>query len=631
MLNSLRSSKSNVFVWIIILLLIVGLAGFGIGSSGGGQATTPVASVGDHEVTVNDYVQALNGEQQRLAQQFGRPLSLEEMSVFGLDAQVLSQLLDVAAVDGEAARMGISVGDEAVARQLAQTPAFQDAAGQFDETAYRFALERAGLSAREFDDALRESASRDIVQGSVIAGVSVPATATDLAITFIGQRRALEWVRLNETALETPIGDPNDAELAAFHEENAGDYTLPERRKLTFAYITEGTLAGSIEPEEDELRALYDDRAEQYSAPERRILDRVVFPDEAAAELAKSQVDTGALTFLQVAAERNLQPSDIELGEVRREDLDRDAREVIFGSSEIGVFGPIKTALGPALFQVNAVLNATTVSFEEARAELVDELSREFAEAEINEATVDIEDLIAGGITIEELAQDTILELGTMEFSQTSEDGLAADAAFRDEALSADAGEERDLRDLSDGIFVLRVDEILEPELQPVADVESELTEAWRIAETEAQLTELAEALSVRIDGGDPMAAIATDHDLIVQEEAPLGRNDIIEDTPPAFMQALFEADTNTAMLVADEGTVLLGRVGAFEEIDLQSDQAETLRAAIAPEYENGTRSDVFTFFTQGLQEQAGVSVNQSLIAAVQAQLSGQYGGHGGR
>ena len=144
MLTSLRSGKSNAFVWVILVLLIIGLAGFGIGSSGGGGASTPVASVGNANVTVDDYVRAYNQENQRLSQQFRRALSPEEMRLFGVDQRILSQLLNGAALDGEAERLGISVGDETVRARLMRTQAFRGIDGNFDETAYEFALQQSG-------------------------------------------------------------------------------------------------------------------------------------------------------------------------------------------------------------------------------------------------------------------------------------------------------------------------------------------------------------------------------------------------------------------------------------------------------------------------------------------------------
>ena len=70
MAKALRSKSTNVFVWILMLLLIVGLAGFGAGSFGGSFST--VGSVGDEKVTLKTYIRALNNQLNQISQQLLR-------------------------------------------------------------------------------------------------------------------------------------------------------------------------------------------------------------------------------------------------------------------------------------------------------------------------------------------------------------------------------------------------------------------------------------------------------------------------------------------------------------------------------------------------------------------------------
>ena len=80
----------------------------------------------------------------------------------------------------------------------------------------------------------------------------------------------------------------------------------------------------------------------------------------------------------------------------------------MFGTEELGIYGPVTTLLGPAIFRVNAVLDATQITFEEARDELRRQLAQTEAANRIVEATDSIDDLIAGGATLEEVADETM-------------------------------------------------------------------------------------------------------------------------------------------------------------------------------------------------------------------------------
>lgn len=626
MLNNLRSGGSNLFVWIILGLLILGLAGFGSGGLGGGGSATAVASVGDAEVTVDDYVRAYDQENRRFSQQFGRALSAEEMRLFGLEQRVISQLLNGAALDGEARNLGISVGDATVRTRLMRTQAFMGIDGKFDQEAYRFALERSNLTPGEYDEVVRSETTRQLLQASIMAGVSTPRTAAEAIVAYLGQRRAINWVRLNASHLETPVGAPTDAQLQAHYEENPADYTLPETRDVTYAFVTETILAERMDIDESDVRTVYEERIDEFRAPARRLIDRIVFGTTEDAEAALARINGGETGFENLAMERGLSTEDIDLGEVVTEDLNADERSVLFGATDLGVYGPITSDLGPALYRINAILNETVVTFDDASADLRLEIALERAADEIAEEIEAVQDLLAGGATVEDVANETLLELGTMAVTRDSDEGIAADASFRDEVFASDVDEERDPINLSDGLAVVRVDAITPPKLQPLDAVRFDVAEAWRVAETQAQITALGETMKERISGGEAIGDIAAEQGLILTEEAPLGRNGIIEDTPPEFVNALFEADLNDVVVVPDSGSVLLGQVTEIIPEDLESDDASQPLALFARELDASTATDIFAYFTQGLQDAAGVKVNQSLIANVQNQLRGQSG-----
>jgi len=414
----------------------------------------------------------------------------------------------------------------------------------------------------------------------VIRGVEVDNTAATEIVKFLGQQRSFEWVRLNSSNLDVPVGTPSDAELETYHSENESLYTLPETREITYAHVTEDMLLDQVTVTEESLVELFEERSLEFNAPARRIL--------------------------------------------------AEAREMLFGTEELGVYGPLETPLGPAIYRVNAVLDATNITLEDVRDELRQELAQSEAAARISEETDAIDDLIAGGASIEDVAKETFMELGTITLTAQTEEGIAADQSFREEALTAGLEEERDLANLSDGLFVLRVDEIRDPTLQPLADVRADVEAAWRETETINRLTELGSSLKERIDGGETLAALSSELGMVLVEEEPLGRNDIVEDTPPAFVQEIFTAQVNEAVVVPDEASVLLARISDIVPTALVGDEVDAQLTAVEEQIEVSTATDMLTYFTQGLQDEAGISVNQSLIQNVLSQLSAG-GGHGGQ
>jgi peptidyl-prolyl cis-trans isomerase D len=225
MLKIFRASTSNVFFWAIIILLIVGLAGFGIGT--GGLTSAYVAKVGDREISADDYVRALENELRAITTQLGRGLSMEEARQFGVDRVVLARLVNDATLDNEADRLGISIGDEAVREQILATPAFRGIDGNFDREAYRFALDRAGLSVRAFEDQVRREIVREMMATAIEAPVVMPDTAALTILGFLGERRVFDWIALGPEDLAEPVPEASEADLVAFYEADPERYIRP--------------------------------------------------------------------------------------------------------------------------------------------------------------------------------------------------------------------------------------------------------------------------------------------------------------------------------------------------------------------------------------------------------------------
>ncbi len=64
------------------------------------------------------------------------------------------------------------------------------------------------------------------------------------------------------------------------------------------------------------------------------------------------------------------------------------------------------------MFRINAIIEPQNTSLEDAKAELTAEYVSIESRKLINEMISDIDDLLAQGLTIEEIAKDTDMEVG---------------------------------------------------------------------------------------------------------------------------------------------------------------------------------------------------------------------------
>jgi len=384
-----RGSAGKIFVWILLVLLILGLAGFGANGIGG--SISSVGSVGKTEIAVADYQRALQQELSFETRRRGQVVTMQQARLEGLDRRVLERLAGGAALAEEARVVGLSVGNDEVAAQLRGVPAFQGTDGQFNRENYEFALRQNGTRASEFEDQLRVTAARDILQQAVTGGLTVPETYAQTVYGFLQERRSFRWALVDEALLDGDAAKPTDADLARFHEERPELFRTPEIRKLTYAWLTPDMLLDTIEVDEGELQRLYEERAGQYIRPARRLIERLGFADMEAAALAKAQIEAGETSFDALIEERGLTLQDVDQGEVARRDLDADVADAVFALTEPGISEPVQTSLGPVLYRVNAVLQATEVTFDDARDDLVAEFTSDRARRVIEEEIISVD------------------------------------------------------------------------------------------------------------------------------------------------------------------------------------------------------------------------------------------------
>ncbi len=606
---------SRVIVWIILGLLVVGLAGFGVTNFGGSSGT--IGRVGDRDITANRYARELQQELRAYGSQIGRSLSLQEARSIGLDSAVLARLIATTANEYEADRIGISAGDEEIAQQLRDRPDLQGLDGTFDPVAYQFALDQLGMNPRQFEDALRAEIASSIVQAAVTVGFDAPPIYARLVRDYLGQRRSFSWITLDETSLETPLPAASDAVLRTYYDENTDEFQLPETRTITYAWLSPDMILDEIEVSEDELRALYADRADLYNLPERRLVERLTFSDDATAIAAMAAISSGQRGFAALVAERGLDLADIDLGDVSQAELGTAGAEV-FVPSEPGIVGPVNTDLGPAIFRVNAILSARQTAFEDVADDLRTEFAGDRARRQIADQITGFDDLLAGGATLEELAQETAMQLGSLDWFAGMSQGIAAYQAFSASAAAASENDFPEIAELDDGgVFALRIDRTTPPRPEPFDQARTRVAQAWASAELSRLLLDQAAVMKAGLDAGARLSGTGFETNV----ETRLRRSDFIENAPRAMIVRAFELERGETAVVEGDDRVVILTLDAIHAAEPGDADLAARVDAITSSALQSIANDALDAFTRAIQLDAGISLNQTAISAIQAQF----------
>jgi len=551
-------SISKTFVWIIIGLAMLGLGGFGASNLSGTIRT--IGTVGDKHIDVGEYARQLSQEIQAVEAQTGETLPFSRAQEIGLDQAVLGRLISERALDHEAAVLGLSIGDEALRDQIVEISAFQGISGSFDREAYTFALERTGTSEAEFETRLREETARTLLQGAMISGVVMPTMYVSTLLDYIGETRDFTWARLDSADLNAPLETATDEQLQTYFEENTANFMLPETKRLTYVQLSPDALIESIDVPEEDLRAEFDARVNQYNTPERRLVERLVYLDEEEANRAAAALEVSGTTFETLVDERGLALADIDLGDVDRLSLDA-AGEAVFAAEVGDVVGPLDTDLGPALFRVNGVLPAQVTTFEDAKSDLQGILATDRARRFVSAQAQDFDDLLAGGATLEELADETEMEIGSLDWFDGNGNGIGAHIAFADAARAVTDEDFPQIGNLEDGgVFALRLDEVLPVRAPEFKQAREQIVASWENNQVETRLNEQAATLVPQLESGADFAGLG----LTAIAETDQTRTAFVGGTPPSFMEDVFKMNIGDVSVVDSFGTVLVVRLDAI-------------------------------------------------------------------
>src|SRR6185503_17027005 len=150
MLRGIRKASAN---WLgravmggVMGLLALSFAVWGINDIFKGFGRSTLAKVGGTEIAIEQFRRTYNERLQQLSRQAGQPISPEQAKAFGLDRSVLLGMINDAALDQLAHRMGLALPDEEIVRRITEDPTFRSPTGKFDRGRFDQFLRAVGMS-----------------------------------------------------------------------------------------------------------------------------------------------------------------------------------------------------------------------------------------------------------------------------------------------------------------------------------------------------------------------------------------------------------------------------------------------------------------------------------------------------
>ena len=608
----------------------------GASLSGGGTA----AKAKGYKLTVAE----LQDRVQRVfenARRSSPELQIGEFFAQGGGAQVFDQLVQSLTLRAFADDQGMHISKRLIDAQIAQVPAFQDAAGNFSNDSFRALLARERLS----EQALRDDIRREILQRQLLAPIGLGARPSEnLVLPYASL--LLEARQGNVAAIPAVAflddKDPTDAQLTDFYKTNSARFTIPEQRRIRYAVVDATRFAQAAAPSDADISAYYNQNKAAYAASQTRSVEQLVLPTEAAAKAIAAQVK-GGKSLPQAAQAAGLSVSTLE-GQSRAQLTSATSKAVadaVFTAQQGELVGPVRGPLGFLLLRVTAVQDKPARPLSAVREEIVKTLRAQKEKQLLNDFTAKLEDQIADGGTFEEVAKDNGLTL------ETTPPLLATGKQVKDMAYVAPA----DIQPLVAPAFAMSADDdaqlvpitpdqryaliapgqIIAAAPPPLAEIKPLVQAQYKLNAGNQKAKALAEQIQAKVAKGTKLADAIAQAGVRLPAPQTLGgrRADIMraEQRPPAEVSILFSmAENSVKTLPISEGRgYFVVQLTKIERGDAKGNPQ--LLAQVRDQMGDVIGQEYGEQFERAVEKELGVTRNAKAVEQVRSALTANNSG----
>lgn len=642
MLLAIRDRATGWIAWIIVILLIIPFALWGIQEYLGGGAEPVVAEVNGVEITRTQ----LTEQTERALRNLGERPDGEALRA--LRQQVLESMVRERALVDAAREQGMRIPAAQVMASMRNIPAFQ-VDGEFSEQAYLRALAAERITPEAFWSEQR----RALLREQLLQGVGASAFVTEQDID--------RFIRLRDRTLQVSYGilplarfqdrvEVTAEEVAAYYEANPARFTTAPKVKLDYLQLDIADLEASIPVTEEQLRAMFEERKSGLFQPEQRAAAHILIAvpddaDEAAVEAARKRAleirerIAAGEDFAALAREYSDAPSAAQggdLGVVEPGSRDVDFELALAELAEGEVSPPVRTAEGFEIIKLTRHTPARHPDFDQAREQLAAEYRRQQAEELFYERSETLFDLTyENPLSLEVAAEALGLEIRRTDW--ITPEGTAAglgsypevvEAAFSEDVLAGgnlDQAVNSKLIELKgddqariDPVVVIRVAEHQPAHLRPIEEVEEQIRSTLRRQKARELAEQRAQELLAELRQGGTFDAVVVPVSESVQRDVSIGRGQ--SDRPAELVSAAFAlgkpADGRPLYGTADLGS---GDVAVFAVTAVQDGDPQAVpdqeRQAVRRLLERLEGLADAQSLVEALRSRADVEINEAALA----------------
>jgi peptidyl-prolyl cis-trans isomerase D len=565
MLQSIRNNAKGWLAWVIVILISIPFALWGINEYLHPNPKRIVAKVNDVELLDQELQQEVYQRRQQLRAMFqGQPnidLSFTHEPAF--KERVLTDMIERELLIQTAIDAGMRISDTFLAGYIHKIPAFQQE-GQFSQTLYEETLANQMLPKTSFEQDIRRSLLIDQLREGILRSALLTDNEQKQRHRLEEQQRYISYLIIPSQRFKDTV-NVTEAEIEEYYQNQRSQYKTPEKVSIEYVELSQKNLITQQAIDESTLKSRYQERKAFFTTPEQWKARHILF--KLAADATPEQEQTVKETAQNVLTQLREGSSFAELAKQYSDDAGSKKKggeldwfspgnmvkpfEDALKTLQINELTqePVKTQFGFHLIQLQDHRPKTERPFEEVRTQLEQEIKTERAESEFNGQVdqfanlafehADSLNVVANTLNLT-VKTTGLFDRDLTNVSTTDTNSILSHPEIIKAAFSEPVLKERfnsKLIEIADQhVVVLRIKEHIESQFKPLAEVKDEIVTTLREQKMQAAAKDLGEQLLKQIQSTSEPKTVVTEHNLtwspghwIERHDSKLKQPEIVE------------------------------------------------------------------------------------------------------
>jgi peptidyl-prolyl cis-trans isomerase D len=623
----------RVVIWVILVLVSIPFAFFGVDwYFRGADVTAEVATVAGSPISIREYTDALQRQQDYLRRVMGAQVDSKLLDSAEVRERVLDQLIAERVQFAAAAASGLTVTNAELRAIISSEPQFREdgGAGKFSPALYQSALRSAGMSEQTYEATLRRNIMVGRVQQNLTATAFLPSTVADRLYRLRAQQREVSQIVLSPGEFAPKIRVEPEA-AKAFYDAHKDEFKLPEKVRVEYVILSQEGIEKQVEITPEKVKEYYEEHRSEYQTAEERRASHILIsvpagatPEQKAeagrrAESLLAQARKTPKAFAELAKKNSEDPGSAaeggDLGFFPRGRMANPFEETVFAMKVGEVAGPVETQFGYHIIRLDAIKDPAGPKLEAVKTEIEDRLRRAEAGRRFAEAAENFSNIVyEQPDSLEPAAEAYKLQIQTSGWITRAGSGetvLLNNERFLSALFAADSLKDRrntEAVEIAPNVLVsARIIEHQPAVERPFDEVRPEII--GRL--TQEKTTELArkegEALLARLKKGEQVARTWSPARLVARERR--------EGLHPDGLQAVFGADASKlpayAGVPVPDGRFVIYRISRLVEVQTVDAEARKMLAGQVARV-SGMESNEARL--ESLKRRSNVQINRKAI-----------------